>query len=119
MLHTVTIYSLKCPISGQIKYVGKTINAEERLAGHSTRRRRTGNISRCMQWVLDLTAQGLIPILEPLEEFEIELAEGVNKSKATIGFDYIEQYWIEQIRQWGYPLLNIAHNIGRPKIQDR
>lgn len=89
---TPKIYTLCCPLTGEVRYVGKThFSLTERLAKHLI----SFENNRRTQWIKSLGSQGMKPIIELVEVVE----EG----------DWVsaEQYWIEQFRQWGFELLNI------------
>lgn len=86
------IYSLKCPISNTIRYIGKTIESlEKRLNRH------IGDIKKSnhrVNWIKSLLIKGLKPEIELLEEVHID--------------DWIvaEKYWINLFRFWGFDLVN-------------
>lgn len=78
------IYSLNQQGSNEIFYIGKTINLKSRLNGHQT------GVKNKIE-------------LQILEEIEfIDSKE----------LDSCEKFWIEQCRQWGFPLQNHLHNIA-------
>ena len=58
-----SIYSLKCPISKNVVYVGITKNVVDRYSRHL---RDKANVKK-WEWVLDLKSKGLIPLLEIIE----------------------------------------------------
>jgi group I intron endonuclease len=92
------IYTLSHPITGEIRYIGKTcqISLEKRLNEHiyecSRSRRKSTN------WTQSLLKQNLRPKIEALEECSCE--EAIS----------IESYWIYQFTAWGFNLLN--HSFG-------
>lgn len=91
MDNKVKIYSLACPKTNQIKYIGKTISdLKDRLMGHSCAPTSYDN----KIWFRNLKEHNLIPTIELLEE--------VDKSNA----DEAEMFWIEQMKQWGFKLNN-------------
>lgn len=60
------IYALKCPDSGEIRYIGKANNPEKRLKSHirdSVRGRRPVHA-----WVRSLVNAGSIPVMDVLRE---------------------------------------------------
>ena len=70
MNETVFIYSLKDPITYQIKYIGKTIDINRRYKEHiQTHRNRK---SKKNSWVISLIKNGLEPIMEILEECNLD-----------------------------------------------
>jgi group I intron endonuclease len=87
------IYTLADPISGEIRYIGKTIRSlEYRLKQHLYDKSNTKRIN----WIKSLKKKGLLPIIEELEECTWE-----NSSPYEI-------YWISQFRTWGFNLTNMT-----------
>lgn len=92
----IKIYSLNCPITGTVKYIGKTeFDLNKRLSQHlsnyNLRKKTLKN-----NWIKNLLKKGLKP--------EIELLEYVSKAE----WCFWEQFWIEQFKQWGFNLKNSA-----------
>jgi hypothetical protein len=97
----VKIYTLTDPIDNQVKYVGRTHNELKiRLYGHLHPKIKYTNKAK---WVYNLRKNNLRPIIDILEDFHMERNQE-NWEKAHI----VEKYWIEQLQQWGFVLLN--HN---------
>lgn len=98
------IYHLSDPITGDIKYIGKTRRMlEERLAVHFTHKYAKKNITNInSKWVRQLYEQyKLKPIITLIEEGsfnDIQLFER-------------ESYYIKEYLNKGYKLLNTNHNI--------
>lgn len=92
-MKTVYIYTLTCPISKEILYIGKTINLKERLCGHYKEKR---NNKRKIDWIKKLRNENLKPIMEVLDE--------INLSDWT----FWEKYWISQFKTWGFNLFNVS-----------
>ncbi len=65
-MRTIYIYSLKDPISNEIRYIGKTTNIKNRLNAHLTRSK--NNKYHSARWVKSLLNKGQRPILEVVEE---------------------------------------------------
>ena len=66
------IYSLSCPLDGQIKYIGKANDPKSRFRKHkSLGDTNTGDNSLKNEWIKSLLDQGLFPILDILEEVDI------------------------------------------------
>lgn len=87
------IYTLKSPIDGRIRYVGKTKRPKARKREHCykcylKRRNRKNN------WVKSLLKRGVKPIFEILDY--------VNYDE----IDFYEEYWISQFKCWGFDLVN-------------
>lgn len=90
----VYIYSLIDPRDGEIKYVGKTKDLNERLKSHFHDARRFNTPKNA--WLLKLKRLGLRPRVEVLEE--------VDKSS----WPEAERRWIAALRNKGCPLKNIC-----------
>lgn len=79
----VLIYALVCPVSGRVRYVGKTLHMGRRLRQHVAETRRYPHLHKS-KWIAGLLREGLRP--------EIRLLESVQ------GPDWQnrEIHWIEQ-----------------------
>lgn len=88
------IYSLNCPLTGEVKYIGKSDNPQKRLNQHISESK--SKRSRKDKWINSLLSRNLTPILEILEQIP------QNKWKST------ERKWIRNMKQSGVHLLNIA-----------
>lgn len=80
------IYSLTDPITNQIRYVGKTVNLEQRLYNHINHAKTMKYKRHVCYWINSLLKQGKLPIMNVLEECENDWQEK-------------EQYWIEQYKE--------------------
>lgn len=91
------IYGLCCPISGELKYIGKANDSAARLSAHLRETRRGTPLYR---WLAELRANGLAP-----EMFEIEQPK-----------DWVEaeRFWIAYFRSIGAQLLNLARGGNEP-----
>lgn len=85
------IYTLMDPISNEIKYVGKTDNINNILDLHVSESE--NKTKRLHIWIQGLLESGVKPIIEIIDEIEN-------------GFDFSEEFWIEQIKSWGFNLIN-------------
>jgi len=93
-MKTTFIYSLACPETGSIKYVGKADNPQRRLKAHMRRPCSTG------MWVWRglLKASGLMPVLSILEECAIEI------------WGERERWWINHFRAMPHStMLNVLN----------
>ena len=87
----IKIYTLAHPITGEIRYVGKTkYSLNDRLCKHMI----TYEKNHRANWIRSIEKLGLKPIIELLEEVSED-----NWIEA-------EQYWITQFKAWGFRLLN-------------
>ena len=87
MCQHVFIYGLIDPRDGEVKYVGKTKNLQERLKTHIKEARRTNTPKNA--WILSLRRLGMRPEIGVLEEVLEE------------EWEYYEQWWIAFFRQQG------------------
>ena len=86
------IYSLFCPIDGLMKYIGKSYSPERRLKDHMT------DFRDCpadrLQWILKLKKKKLKPIIEVLDQVEVE------------EWKFWEEFYIGYFKSLGIPLFN-------------
>ena len=64
----IHLYSLDCPITGKIQYIGKTINLEQRYKQHL----REKKYNKKCQWIRSLKSKGLKPTITKIESFDLE-----------------------------------------------
>lgn len=89
------IYTLKDPITNEIRYVGKANDPNKRILDH-IKECKSSNISHKISWIKSLLNINLKPIVEILDEVP------------SNEWEKWEQYWISQIRSWGFNLTNIS-----------
>lgn len=96
-MKTIYIYTLSCPISKEIRYVGKTISIKRRLQSHldyaKNSRRKRRYVS---DWILSLLNQNLKPIITIIEETDED--NWVHK----------EMYWIKHFKNLHFKLCNLT-----------
>lgn len=93
----VKIYTLKDPITFEIRYVGKTKNSlKNRWYAHCSNYFLTKSRSKKNSWILKLKRLGHKPIIELLEEVE------------ESDWEFWESYWISQFLNWGFNLTNMT-----------
>jgi group I intron endonuclease len=90
-LNIAYIYVLICPKTGEVRYVGKTVNPKSRYAGHLSWKGHT-HVSR---WIHSLINDGLKPILDI-----VDLCTKENWIER-------ERYWIAYYRELGRDLTNL------------
>lgn len=86
------IYALCHPISGYVKYVGKTTDCMRRFYHHCSVNKKESNRRTC--WIKSIRKQGLKP--------EMFILEQTDESNWIL----LEQYWICQFKAWGFKLVN-------------
>lgn len=91
---TYTIYTLSCPNSGDVKYIGVTKqNLKSRLYKHIHEAKNYQYINEKRRWIKEVK----IPIIETLDT-TTNLNDSYN----------LEMYWISQFKTWGFNLLNLT-----------
>jgi len=103
------IYTLSDPLTGEVRYVGKTTNIKQRFENHLRERKNTHKIN----WIKSLAARGLKPELCELEVFE---------SGDDSDWQNAEKFWISYLRFLGCRLCNLVEGgIGgqSPSIETR
>lgn len=109
----VYIYGLLCPLSGDIRYIGKSVNPKRRLNGHLTGAKTGAYNHHTSRWIRKLDRNNLRPDLVVLQE----LKDGEDWRSA-------ERDWISAALASGWPLTNsTAGGEGldyiRPEDRDR
>lgn len=87
------IYTLECPFTGEIRYIGKTVKPlSGRLQQHTsdTVKVKTHNGN----WIKSILNKGGIPTIKLLETVPWEESQSA------------EMYWIAQFKTWGFRLTN-------------
>ncbi len=64
----VYIYGLRCPLSGAIRYVGKTVNVARRLNAHLNAAKNSKETHHRYTWLRRVIAAGMRPTIEVLRE---------------------------------------------------
>jgi predicted GIY-YIG superfamily endonuclease len=93
MIKNTFIYALCCPITEEVKYIGKSNNPKQRLSKHKSVK--DNNIDKKL-WIDHLLKNNLSPKLKILEEVSIE--EWKEK----------EKFYIKKYKDLGYNLYNIC-----------
>lgn len=88
----VTIYALSDPMTGEIRYVGKTINLQKRLNSHRADRRGKSYKAKWLARILDSGNMPKVDVLETANHHEWEEAE---------------RFWIAYLRFIGCRLTNL------------
>lgn len=89
------IYSLSCPISGEVKYIGKSKNPNKRLLDHIRKCRNT--TSHKNSWIIGLTTKGVNPVMHVIEETNIDEV------------NFWEMHYISLYKSWGFSLTNMTY----------
>lgn len=93
------IYTLKNPITNEIRYVGFTSakSVDIRLNSHIYEAKNTRVTTKNSSWIKSLLKKGIKPKIELLDEVDDN-------------WQFWEQYWIAQFKSWGFKLNN--HTLG-------
>ena len=91
-MKTIKIYTLSDPITGQVRYVGKTKCSIIKRLNHHINKSRNNPTTHRDNWIKSLLLIDLSPIIEVVDE-DI--------------FDY-ESFWINQFILWGFNLTNMT-----------
>ena len=88
----IFIYTLECPISGEIRYIGKTNNIKKRLSTHIfvSKKQKTHKD----KWIFKLKKDNKKPIIKIIDEIYEE------------EWKFWEQHYISLFKSWGFKLLN-------------
>lgn len=90
----VTIYSLSDPFTLEVRYVGVTTQKVQlRFQDHIYESKVGGKTHKCT-WIRKVLRQNATPLLEVVDH--VPLAE----------WEFWEQHWISQFKQWGFDLTN-------------
>lgn len=63
----IYIYSLACPLTGDVRYIGKSKWPKARLAVHITRAKCVQTDHHCARWIRGLLNSGLKPVMEIIQ----------------------------------------------------
>lgn len=88
----VYIYTLEHPLTGEVRYVGKTKNPKMRFQNHMNKGH--NKTSHKTNWIESLKREGLRPIMKVLDEVSNE------------EWKYWEKFWIAVCTEWGFKLTN-------------
>lgn len=88
----VFIYSISCPETGEVRYIGKTIDPVSRFRKHLTYKRNT----LCAKWIKSIQSKGLLPVFSVLKECN------------EIDWQDVERYYIRRYRMLGANLTNMT-----------
>ena len=103
-MRKVYIYKIICPITHDVKYIGKTLRLQRRKQEHNMFKNKP-NPSIVERWENDLLLNNLKPIFEVIEECSEK--------------DWVDReiFWIKKFRDDGHDLLNMTNGgdaINRP-----
>ena len=101
-MNTIYIYSLKNPITNEIRYIGKTGNLHRRLQNHISHSKTLN--SRIGNWIKSLIKENLLPIIDI-----IEICDDSNWEKREI-------YWIQYYKDLGFNLVNFRKGGNEPPV---
>ena len=94
-MEKTNIYVLIDPRTNEVRYVGKANNISQRYQAHLNRARKHQTHKK--NWLKQLKREGLKPIIEVIDVVPID------------EWQYWETYWISQMKQWGFNLVNYTN----------
>ena len=93
----ITIYTLKDPITKEVRYIGKTKRKlVDRMYSHTSNYKLSRERSYKNSWIISLKKQNLKPIIEVLD-----IVEDNN-------WEFWEQFYIGLFKSWGFKLTNMT-----------
>lgn len=93
MNRKVIIYTLTDPFTNNIRYIGKTVRSlNQRLSEHIKYSINKSTYKDC--WIYNLDCKGIKPVIEELDIVDEK------------DWQFWEQYWISQVRNWNFSLTN-------------
>jgi hypothetical protein len=92
MKNTTYIYTLSCPVSGLVRYVGKTTVPNHRYARHC--RTDLNETSKKVSWVISLSKKGLKPVMNIIDEVPF------------CDWKFWEKHYIKMFKACGAKLVN-------------
>lgn len=105
-MRNVYIYALICPLSNEIRYIGKTVNIKNRIRYHFNPNHTDTNTHK-KNWINKLKSDNLKP-----EVLILDTIECLDKE-----WEIYEKYWISQCKCWGFKLLNYSLGGDSPPIK--
>src|SRR5208337_3042296 len=107
-METAKIYTLACPLTGEVRYLGKSIDPKSRFYHH------VYEAPKCRthkeRWINNLLKQNLKPVLTVLVEVPI------------VEWEKWERHYIAEFRELGYRLTNGTDGgdgLENPSIETR
>ena len=100
-MKTTNIYALIDPRTNEVRYVGKSDNPKRRLYEHC---KRTNDSTHKSCWIKGLTSKKLKPIIEVVDIVPYN------------EWQFWEQYWVSQMKTWGFNLTNLTNGGEKQKI---
>lgn len=94
-METTNIYVLIDPRTNEVRYVGKANNVTQRYRAHLNRARKHQTHKK--NWLTQLKKEDLKPIMVIIDIVSID------------DWQYWERYWISQMKQWGFNLVNYTN----------
>lgn len=100
-MNTYYIYVLRCPQTNKIRYVGCTQFPAYRQREHCIYAIKEPK-TKLQQWLCGLRSQGQKPVFEIVDSFQANILTAWKRGK--------EATWIQDCREQGCDLLNVAWN---------
>lgn len=95
-IRKIYIYTLSHPVTSEVKYVGKSVNPSNRYTQHIIDAKNNKSKSYKSNWIRSLLSNNLQPEIHIIDELEDN------------NWKWLEEYWIAQMRTWGFKLTNMT-----------
>lgn len=83
MVSMYYFYTLNCPLTNEIKYVGRTVNLENRLR-HHIYESKLNNRSKKERWIVSLLRKNLKPIMNTIWQGKLTLSDAIKTEEKLI-----------------------------------
>jgi hypothetical protein len=107
-MRKVYIYCLIDPTNNDIRYVGKTVNPKNRFKYHVNPHITDTNKHK-KNWINKLKVNNILPEMFILDEIDCYDKEWI----------IYEEYWISQMKSWGFNILNKSNGGDNPPIKQK
>jgi len=87
------IYILIDPVTDAVRYVGKSVNPDQRYRKHISEAKKLKANNHKINWVKSLLSQNLKPKMVVIDSTDSD-------------WIWLEEYWISQFITWGFKLVN-------------
>jgi hypothetical protein len=108
-MEKIIIYTLSDPRNKEIRYLGKTTDKSfrKRFISHMFEGRNLQYTSHKSRWIRGIILRGDDILMEILDEIPY-----------TDNWEWLESYWISQLKSWGFNLLNMTDSGDGNKNQE-
>ena len=83
MVSMYYFYTLNCPITNEVKYVGRTVNLENRLRNHIYEAKKN-NRNKRERWIVSLLRKNLLPTMIVIWQGKLTLTDAIKTEELLI-----------------------------------